>query len=443
MYSRFKLRDSFAQHRLLGGALVLALTQLAASLMGLVRDRALTVTFPGLQTVDVYLASFRPSDLLFQITIMAGLSTVLVPLLSCYKVRNKPEEMSRLLSSVLFLGSSVFGAIALFLAIIFPLIAPSLTLFRGPELDLYITFGRLALLTNFLFVAGNAVGQYLITEQRYWIYGITPVLYTLGTIAGTLFLTPYVGAYGPMLGTLSGAIVYVFLRIGGALVRGFRFRAVLWHQDLLKMGWLMVPRMVALGALQLELLLFDRIASGLPDGAVTINAYARNFQSVVVGVVGIALAQSAFSALSQSASAGEWQRYRVYLKKGIGMLVLLTIPAAIALALLAPVAAWLVHLQSVLPVFGIALMLYAISIPFESLNHLLLRSYYALHSTAIPAVMNVLNGTVAIALSWMLAPRYGVFALAIAFSVGQLLQAGGLGLLLPWRLKRKEGVNLV
>ena len=55
----------------------------------------------------------------------------------------------------------------------------------------------------------------------------------------------------------------------------------------------MLPRMFALGALQLQLLLFDTIASGLDAGSITINAYSRNFQSVLVGVAGIALAQSA------------------------------------------------------------------------------------------------------------------------------------------------------
>jgi len=35
------------------------------------------------------------------------------------------------------------------------------------------------------FVMGNAFGQYLIAKQKYWAYGITPILYTLGTIAGT------------------------------------------------------------------------------------------------------------------------------------------------------------------------------------------------------------------------------------------------------------------
>lgn len=425
----------FRQERILGGAFVLALTQFGASVVGLIRDRMLTKTFPGLDVVDVYIAAFRPSDFLFQIAVMAALGTVFVPMLARYHAHRDDRELSKLLSSVIVIGSVVFGVIALLLAFVLPWLARFLVGFKGESLALYVQFARIALLTNFLFVAGNALGQHLVTVQRYWIYGLTPILYTVGTIFGTLVLTPRFGAYGPMLGTLGGAVVYVLLRFFGSLQSGFTPRALLWHPDLLRMGVLMLPRMLALGALQFELLFFDGLASRLPSGAVTINAYTRNFQSVAVGVIGIALAQSVFSLLSQTAAKGEWGRYRIYLKKGLGLLLLFTIPAAVLLATAAPIAAWLVHLQSVLPVFTVCLMVYALSLPFESIAHLLLRAYYATHRTGIPAAMNVLNGIVAVGGAWLLVPRFGIYSLAIGYALGQIVQMTGLAILLPHTLR--------
>lgn len=425
-----KLKESVGQHRLLGGAIVLAITQFAASVAGLIRDNMLNRTYPGLSTVDIYISSFRLSDLLFQITIMAGLSTILVPLLSRYKANDLHEDTSKLLSGVIAMGSLAFGVVALLLAIIFPVIAPKLVSFQGDDLTLYIFFGRLALFTNFLFVCGNALGQYLITVQKYWVYGLTPVIYTAGTIAGTVFLSPTYGSTAPMIGTVAGAALYVVVRFIGALYSGFRVRPSLWHPDLKKMGWLMLPRMAALGALQLQLLVFDSIASGLDAGSITINANARNFQSVVVGVVGIALAQSAFPLLSNAIARGELDRFRIYLKKGVQMILLLTIPGAVVLFFAAPIAAKLVHLEQVLPVFRIALLYYAFSIPFESLNHLLLRSYYALHKTATPAVWSVLNGVIAILVSALGVGRFGVYAIALGFATGQAAQLLGLSVML-------------
>lgn len=421
----------------MGGAIVLALTQLGASLAGLIRDRILASTFPELGVVDVYIASFRPSDLLFQMTIMAGFSVALVPLLARYHGEGDKDAMGKLLGGTVGLAAIGFGVIALILAVFFPSIAPYLVQFEGESLQLYITFGRIALLTNVLFVFGNAFGQYLITVQRYWVYGITPILYTVGTILGTLFLSdPAIfGPLGPIMGTLGGAIVYVIFRFAAVLLSGCSLRLGLWHPDFPEFGRLMLPRMLALGVLQLQLLFFDGIASGLPAGSLTINAYARNFQAVAVGVAGIALAQSAYSLLSQAIAKQEISRFWIYLRKGVLVLLVVTIPGAIALAFLAPVAAMLVNLSHRLDLFSVCLILYAISIPFESINHLLLRSFYALKHTLTPAVFSVINGAIAIGISWYFAPSIGVFALALGFTAGQIVQLIGLALILPHQVE--------
>ncbi|TSC58033.1 MAG: virulence factor [Candidatus Peregrinibacteria bacterium Greene0416_19] len=414
--------------------MTLAITQFGASLVGLARDSLLARTFPDLGVVDVYIAAFRPSDLLFQVGIMSAMGTILVPILASHTARGREEEMHRTLSSTIITGSILFGCMALLLSSIFHLVAPAFVRFSGPSLDLYIRFGRLALITNFLFVTGNAAGQYLIAHQRYWIYGITPILYTLGTIGGTILLTPRFGPMGPMMGTLAGAILYVALRLCGIVAHGFRFRLTLWHPDLQEMGILMLPRMLALGALQTQLLFFDRIASGLDAGSVTINTYARNFQSVIVGVAGIAVAQSAYSLLSQAAAGGEDQRFRIYLRKGIGLLLGVTIAGAVLLVLLAPVAARLVHLSRVLNVFSIALLFYAISIPLESINHLLLRAYYATKNTFIPAVFSVLAGITAVTTAWILVDRFGLYGLGISYTLAQAVLILGLALFLRRRI---------
>lgn len=428
------LRSHAGQHRILGGAAVLAFTQAAASVAGLLRDRLLNSTFSDLSVVDAYIASFRPSDLLFQLTVMSGIATVLVPLLA--RAHSKGDESSKLLSSVMGLGSLAFGAIALVGGVFFPYIAPVFVDFDAETMALYVQFGRLALFTNVLFVCGNSLGQYLVTMQRYWLYGLTPVLYTAGTIAGTLWLTPVYGAVGPMLGTVAGAVIYVIIRFAGAIHAGYRPSLRLWHPELSTMGALMLPRMAALAVLQLQLLLFDTLASGLPAGSITVNSNARNFQSFVVGVIGIALAQSAFPLMSQAAAKGEGDRFRLYVRKGVMMIVGLTIPAGIVLVLATPIAVRLVNLEDVYAPFAAALAMYALSIPFESLNHLILRSYYALHVTALPAVMSVVNGALAIAAAWLLAPMMGVQAIPLGFLIGQSVSLVGLLAVLPLATKR-------
>lgn len=431
-----KLRALFNQNRLLGGTFILAITQFGASVAGLLRDRMLNQTFPGLGVQDVYFASFRPSDFLFQACIASALGTVLVPVLASYRAKGDGSQINKLLSATMNLGAVVFGVLGLILALGLPWIAPHLVQFEGEKLEMYIQFGRLALLSNFLFVFGSTLGQHLITEQRYWLYGITPILYTVGTIFGTTVLTPHIGVYGPIVGTVIGAFIYAIVRAADVYATGVRFLPVLWHFEFPGMGTLMLPRVLSLGALQMQLLFFDAFGSGLEQGSIAINAAARNFESVVVGVVGIALAQAVYSPLSQAAAKNDRKLYVYYLKKALLYALVLTVLGAVILVAVAPIAAALVSLRHVLGSFAVALAVYALAIPFESINHLLLRAYYALKDTFLPALSTVIAGITAIVVAWFLLPQYGLYGIAGGFAAGQIVQTLGLGVMLRPRIRR-------
>jgi peptidoglycan biosynthesis protein MviN/MurJ (putative lipid II flippase) len=311
----------------------------------------------------------------------------------------------------------------------------------GETLALYIQFGRLALFSNFLFVFGNAYGQYLVAVERYWIYGITPVLYSLGTVAGALWLTPIVGPFGPMYGTIGGAMIYVLLRVLAVHFHGCKISLSLWHPDLPEMSKLMLPRVLSLGALQLQLLYLNGFASGLDTGAVTVNAFTRNFQSVLVGVVGISVAQAVYSRMSHAVVKRDHDKLRFYFRSGVWTALVLTTLGGIAMVLLAPFEAWLVHLQAYLPTFTMMLTIYAISIPFESITHIQYRVLYAMKDTVLPAVMGVLGGGVAIAVGWLFLDQLGIYALALGYTAGEIVQATGLAFILPRKTRKMMSMN--
>jgi peptidoglycan biosynthesis protein MviN/MurJ (putative lipid II flippase) len=133
---------------------------------------------------------------------------------------------------------------------------------------------------------------------------------------------------GPIYGTLIGTVAYVVIRLIGVFRVGFRFRVPrgIVHPEWKQMGWLIIPRMGALGALQLQLLLLDRLGSGLGNNMVAVNQFASNFESVIPGIVGIAIAQSAFSLLSQSAATGNFRRFKANIVTGMWFNLTIAIP---------------------------------------------------------------------------------------------------------------------
>ena len=405
--------------------------QILASGCGFLRDQAFSIMFPFTEgspaVASIYIAAFRPSDLLFQVLVMSCISVTLVPFLSAHQAHTRRNEMNDVLTSSIVILSAIFGCIAIVLFALFPSIAPYLVAYRGASLDLYVTMGRIALVTNFLFIAGNAFGQYLLAEESFLMYGLTPIVWAASTILGIYFLTPQIGVLGPIVGTLIGTILYVVLRFITAVRKGYRFalhRQSILHPELLAMSIMLLPRMAALGALQLQLLLLDRLASQFSDHAIAINQFASNVESVVPRIIGISIAQAVFARLSRHGARGENDELQGTLRRSIVMNLALSLPGAVCIGLAAPLIAWFMHIDpSAKSTFMNALILYCVSIPFESTNHVILRGFYARKHTTIPAVSSVLSSAFAVLSGYGFAAKLGMMTLPLAYGVGQVSQS--------------------
>jgi peptidoglycan biosynthesis protein MviN/MurJ (putative lipid II flippase) len=158
--------------------------------------------------------------------------------------------------------------------------------------------------------------------------------------------------------------------------------------------------------------------------------------------VGISISQAIYSRMSQSAGTGKLDLFRRYYWLGMAFCIALTIPGAIFLVAVSPaIVWWFKSLQGYEHVFMVCLALYAISIPFESLTHVQYRAFYSFKQTLVPAVMGVVGGLAAIATAYVLLPQYGLYALAAGYTVGEIVQAGGLAATLPLLLRRVNRIR--
>ncbi len=423
----YRLQGSF--RHILAGAGVLSFLQILASVCGFLRDRAFATIFPPghdpLGVASIYIAAFRPSDFLFQSFIVAILSVILVPLLSKSFANKNQEDANRITQSLLMLLSGIFGIIAIIWMIMLPWIAPLLTKFTGPAFDLYVAFGRITLLTNFLLVFGNTFGNYLIAKRSFWYYGIPPILWALSTMGGILWLTPIIGVYGPIVGTLIGTLIFTVIRIVGAYKQGFTFSrsSPLLHPALRSVGWLILPRILALGSVQFQFLWFDRLGSGFGSAAIAINQFAFNFESLIPGFIGVAIAQSCFSLLGEAAAKGDYVTFSRHRNHAIILATIFSIIGAIVLGFSTTIAAFLIGLKDgILPVFSLQVITYCFAAPFDSVNHVLLRTFYAQQNTKIPALSSIISSITGAVTASYFASSVGPQAIAIGYGAACFVQ---------------------
>jgi peptidoglycan biosynthesis protein MviN/MurJ (putative lipid II flippase) len=68
--------------------------------------------------------------------------------------------------------------------------------FDAPTRALYVELVRINCLAQLLFAASMALGEVLVARRRFLAYGVAPILYTSGIVAGSVLLGPSLGILG-------------------------------------------------------------------------------------------------------------------------------------------------------------------------------------------------------------------------------------------------------
>ena len=424
------------------GAAVLSVLIFGSYVMGLVRDRLFARTFGAGAELDAYNAAFVLPELLLDVLVEAGLAAPFIPIFLRLRSHGDGREGDRFARTILTAAVTVMGVAAVILFVAAEattsFIAPG---FRGEQRELYVSLFRLMLVTPILFAASLTLGQVLLAEQRFFWYGLAPLLYNAGIILGTVAFTG-LGIFGPAIGAVIGAVLHLASRFVG--LRPSRFRiglgASFRTSSVGEFVRLMLPKMVSHPVEPMTFLFFTSVATTLAAGSVTAISFARNFQSVPVSVIGVAFALAAFPRLSTAHATDDRRGFLRVLRTNLISVTVLTTGAAVVLAVVGELAIRILLGGGRFDAADVALTAsvlaaFAISIPFESLTHLLSRAIYATRHTLLQVLASLASlGITVIAVQLLLAP-IGILAIPIGFSIGQVTKVLLLGMALAVRLR--------
>jgi putative peptidoglycan lipid II flippase len=425
------------------GSVVLAITTFASYLLGLARDHFFAQTFGATRALDAYNAAFLFPDLLFNILIASGIAAAFVPILTGLLQSNKAKAEEYVNSII----TSATGTMFL-MAVAIVILAGPISAFVAPGFDsqdrlLVVKIIRVLAFSPIFFAASNAIGAMLVTKRRFLFYGLSPVLYNLGIIGGTLFLVPYFGIMGVAFGTLCGAILHLLVRAADAWREGFRFKPdfSVKTPEFRKTIRLMIPKMFGHPIELATFWGFTAIASTLVPGSIAVISFSRNFQSVPVSLIGITIATTSFPLLAGAVSSKEADKFWTTLKHSFLVIGILSLLAAIFIYLIRePLIRILLgggEFQSDdINRTAAALGVFCLSIPTEALIHLLARAFYATKNTTIPVAVSVLGIIIALPGGYLLSRSLGIVALPFAFFLGSAAELVILGILLPRRLRK-------
>lgn len=242
---------------------------------------------------------------------------------------------------------------------------------------------------------------------------------------------------------------------GGALFGGF-LQMVVPALALTREGWrprfdfsisprvkevalLTLPGIFGAAVFQINIVVSRGLAFSVTDSAASLLYYANRLVELPVGVFAIAISTVIFPSLTAAIAGGRHEEFAQTYKRGILLCLLLALPSAVGLSVLAPEVVGLLFERGLFSAQDTAatvplILVFAIGMPFYSFVAVETRAFYALKDTRTPVKAAVIAFVVNIVLSLGLMNFYGALGLAIATNTAAVVQT----VILHLALSRKE-----
>ncbi|HEX7022839.1 MAG TPA: murein biosynthesis integral membrane protein MurJ, partial [Trueperaceae bacterium] len=302
---------------------------LASRVTGLFRNALLVQLFPPGVT-DAFLVALKVPNLFRELLAEGALTNSFIPV---YRTL-APGEAKKLSSAML----SLLGLVNALLVLAAVLAAPwivDLLLSPGSSIDYALTVRLTRAVFPFLAaISLSALAMGILNaEERFFAPAWAPV--ALNIVTGIMMLLFPNQALMLAVAFVLGGFAQLAAQIPALARAGLLPRlGRSWHPKLAGVLLLMVPFAFTTGARQFLNVVANRLLSTLPEGSVTAFANAELFLGLALGLFSISPALAYFSRLSANAAETP-EAFGPTLLEGLRLIGFLTVPAGLALLLLA------------------------------------------------------------------------------------------------------------
>ncbi len=418
------------QTSIFSAATVIMTTVAASRFLGLLRVRMLTDRFTA-DELGVYFAAFRLPNLLFELIVMGALTSAFIPVFTTYMAKDNKEHAFRLAASVINIALIIFAILSLLILFFTKelayFIAPG---FTKEELGLLVVFTRIMLVAQvFPLIIGNFLTGMLQSHKNFLIPALAPVAYNVGIIIGIIVLSPVLGMYGPVIGVVFGAFLFMVIQIPSIMGLGYRHRPAVDVHDggVREVGRLMLPRTAGLAVSQVDSTVDLMLCSLLGARSVTVFNLAQQLQQVPIGLFGASLAQAALPTLAELRAHKNLDEFKKAFLATFHQILFLTLPAGVLLVVLRIPIVRLVFGASrfdwpATVLTGKTLAFFSLSLFAQAQIQLLARAFYSLYDSKTPVVIGGIAVIINTVLSIVFVRSMGlpVWSLGLSTSVSAL-----------------------
>lgn len=429
----FNMSENQTRAKSTRAAGIVGIAVLCSRILGLLREAVFASLFGAGRSLDVFLVAFRTPNLLRDLFAEGALSMAFVTVFS-KKIEKEGDESAWRLGCKVATLTAVFMSIVTVIGI---LAAPWIIWFFAPGFDaekaaMTVLLARIMYPFILLVSLAALVMGMLNAKHVFGMPAMASSFFNLGSIiGGALFgwwIDPEFGqraTIGLAIGTLIGGFLQLVVQFPSLWKVGFRYRPDFrWNDEGVKQVLrLMGPAVVAASAVQVNVVVNQMFASHLQEGAISWLQIAFRLMQLPLGIFGVAIATVTLPMISKSVAAGKPEEFRSILASGIRLAFLLTIPAAVGLAVLADPIISVIYERGAFNrnmtlMTAQALQFYALGLVAYSGLKVLIPAFYALDRRKTPMMISFVAIGINLLANWFFTFHLGLGHRGLALSTG-------------------------
>jgi len=417
-----------AQRSVARSAGLVGLAVMGSRILGLVREQVFATFFGAGFAMDAFIIAFRVPNLLRDLFAEGALSAAFVTTFS-QTITRQGERAAWRLANLVNNGLIVVLTGVVLLGIVFApevvdlLVDPVAS--HADAATAAMTYDLAVRMTRIMFpfllmvsLAAVAMGV-LNTKDRYGVPASASTMFNVGAILGGvscawLMAPGYVAAVfsggrleaagaaeaitGMAIGTLFGGVLQWLIQVPSLRSVGYRWQPILSFRDegVRQVMRLMAPAIIGIAALQINVFVNTKFASGLGEGPVSWLSYAFRLIYLPIGIFGVAISTATLPVASRAAALNDLSEFRRTIAASLRLTFLLTIPSAVGLIVLSRPIIALIFERGRFDAedtrqTAIALCFNAVGLTAYSAVRVLAPSFYALKETRIPMLVSLVS----------------------------------------------------
>jgi putative peptidoglycan lipid II flippase len=380
-------------------AAIIALGNVVGRVLGLAREIVKSDLFGAALGVDAFqIASVVPLQL-YELLVGGMVTGGLVPVFSDYAGHladeNQRDELWRLVSTLVTLAGVILVGLVALTELAAPLIAWLLGRgFDSQARQLTAVLLRVTLPAVFFLCMSGIMTGLLYALKRFSLPAFTSSVFNASIVVAALVLGPRLSVMSMAVGILVGSILQIALQLPGLHGVHPRWQVDLHHPALRRLVHLYGPVAASLVISQVAIYLSVGLASLAGEGSLAWMNYATTLIQFPLGLVSTAISIAILPTLSRQSSGNEPGAFMATLAHGLKLVLLLIIPAAVGLFVLArPIVGLLFEHGQFGPsdtlITAQVLRFYLPGLAFAAIDLPLVYAFYARQDTLTPALVGL------------------------------------------------------